>query len=63
MAARGSGNTPEDWRTDRWDTAAGATEFVWEAPSGDKPGQAGIKNIKPNDARFVQALVRPHGVA
>lgn len=54
--ARGSGNTPEEWRTDRWDTSAGATDFMWQAPDGDKPGQAGIKNVKPNDARFVQDL-------
>ena len=54
--ARGNGSTPDEWRTDRWETAAGATEFMWQAPSGDKPGQAGIKNVKPNDARFVQDL-------
>jgi len=54
--ARGSGNTPVEWRIDRWDTGAGVTEFLWQAPSGDVPGQAGIKNLKPNDARFAQDL-------
>src|SRR5437868_12617216 len=54
--ARGSGNAPEEWRTDKWDQSAGATEFMWKGPSGDQPGQAGIKNVKPNDARFVQDL-------
>ena len=54
--ARGGGNAPEEWRTDKWDQSAGATEFMWRAPSGDQPGQAGIKNAKPNDARFVQDL-------
>jgi hypothetical protein len=54
--ARGTGNTPEEWRTDRWDTSAGASEFMWQAPSGGQLAQAGIKNVKPNDARFVQDL-------
>src|SRR6185295_5277673 len=54
--SRGSGNTPTEWRTDRWDTSSGATEFTWKAPSGGAPGQVGIKNVKPNDARFVQDL-------
>jgi Gpi18-like mannosyltransferase/predicted membrane-bound dolichyl-phosphate-mannose-protein mannosyltransferase len=53
---RGSGNTPTEWRIDRWDTGTGVTEFLWQAPSGDTPGQAGIKSQKPNDARFVQDL-------
>ena len=54
--ARGGGNAPEEWRTDKWDQSAGATEFMWRAPNGDQPGQAGIKSVKPNDARFVQDL-------
>ncbi len=54
--ARGGGNAPEEWRTDKWDQSAGATEFMWRAPGGDQPGQAGIKSVKPNDARFVQDL-------
>ena len=52
--SKGTGNTPTDWRTDKWDTSAGATEFLWKAPAGGEPGQAGIQNVKPNDARFVQ---------
>jgi len=54
--ARGAGGLPAEWRTDRWDTGAGTTEFLWKGPSGGEPGQAGIKNLKPNDARFVQDL-------
>jgi Gpi18-like mannosyltransferase/predicted membrane-bound dolichyl-phosphate-mannose-protein mannosyltransferase len=52
--ARGNGSTPDEWRTDRWDTGAGATDFMWKPPAGGQPAQAGIKNTKPNDARFVQ---------
>ncbi len=51
---KGSGGTPSDWRIDRWDTNAGVTEFLWKGPAGSEPGQAGIRNTKPNDARFVQ---------
>ncbi len=54
--AQGSGGTPSEWRIDRWDTNAGTTEFLWKAPSGSEPGQAGIRNTKPNDARYVQDL-------
>ena len=52
--ARGNGSTPDEWRTDRWDTSSGATDFMWKPPAGGQPAQAGIKNTKPNDARFVQ---------
>ncbi|MEB2285664.1 MAG: hypothetical protein B6D46_08900 [Polyangiaceae bacterium UTPRO1] len=54
--AQGAGGTPADWRIDRWDTNAGTTEFLWRGPSGAEPGQAGIRNTKPNDARYVQDL-------
>ncbi len=54
--ARGAGGLPAEWRTDRWDTSAGATDFLWKAPADGEPGQAGIRNSKPNDARFVQDL-------
>lgn len=54
--AQGSGGTPAEWRIDRWDTGTGATEFLWKGPSGSDPGQAGIRNTKPNDARYVQDL-------
>ncbi len=52
--SQGSGGTPADWRIDRWDTNAGTTEFLWKGPSGSDLGMAGIRNSKPNDARFVQ---------
>lgn len=54
--SQGSGGTPSDWRIDRWDTNAGTTEFLWKAPAGGEPGQAGIRNTKPNDARYAQDL-------
>lgn len=54
--SEGSGGTPSEWRIDRWDTKPDVTEFLWKAPSGDQPGMAGIRNSKPNDARFVQDL-------
>src|SRR5688572_10194833 len=54
--AQGSGGTPAEWRIDRWDTNTGTTEFLWKGPSGSEPGQAGIRNTKPNDARYVQDL-------
>ena len=54
--ARGAGGLPAEWRTDRWDTAAGVTDFLWKAPADGEPGQAGIRSTKPNDARFVQDL-------
>src|SRR3954468_17529139 len=53
---RGSANAPTEWRTDKWDTSADATDFIWIAPENGQPGQASIHNKKPNDARFVQDL-------
>jgi len=52
--AQGTGTLPAEWRTDRWDTAADATKFLWQAPAEGQPGMAIIENVKPNDARFVQ---------
>lgn len=54
--AQGSGGMPAEWRTDRWDTKTGVTEFIWKAPANSEPGQAIIKNTGPNDSRFVQDL-------
>ena len=54
--SKGAGNTPTEWRTDKWDAAADATEFIWISPEKGEPGQASIHNKKPNDARFVQDL-------
>lgn len=54
--SQGAGGVPTEWRIDRWDTNAGVTEFFWKGRSGSEPGQAGIRNTKPNDARFVQDL-------
>src|SRR6185369_13372594 len=53
---RGSGNAPTEWRTDKWDTAPDATDFIWIGPEKGEPGQASIHNKKPNDSRFVQDL-------
>jgi Gpi18-like mannosyltransferase/predicted membrane-bound dolichyl-phosphate-mannose-protein mannosyltransferase len=54
--SHGTGSVPAEWRTDRWDTKAGVTDFLWLAPKGDQPGQVLIDSKKPNDARFVQDL-------
>ena len=52
--SQGAGTVPSEWRTDRWETGPEFTQFSWQAPSGDEPGQAIITSLKPNDARFVQ---------
>jgi len=57
--SQGSGGTPAEWRIDRWDTKPDVTEFLWKGPSGSEPGQAGIRNSKPNDAMVIIVALPP----
>lgn len=54
--SQGVGGVPAEWRIERWDATAGVTEVLWKGPRGSEPGQAGIQNTRPNDARLVQDL-------
>jgi hypothetical protein len=58
--ATGTGIAPDHWRTEAWINSPTAVQFQWIAPSGSTPGTAVVKNLKANDARWVQTItLRP----
>ncbi len=52
----GSGNQPDDWRTEAWVEKPGATAYRWIHPGPGHPGELEIENLQPNDARWMQTL-------
>lgn len=52
----GSGNQPDDWRTEAWVEKPGATVYRWIHPGHGHPGELEIDNLQPNDARWIQTL-------
>jgi hypothetical protein len=58
--AKGSGASPDHWRSESWDQAPDVSTYVWKHPDGGNPGELQISNLKPNDARWMQSLsLRP----
>ncbi len=52
---KGGGNSPDAWQTQAWQEGPEYSTYVWNHQEG-KPGELSVTNIKPNDARWVQAL-------
>ncbi len=53
--SQGSASAPQAWRPDAWLNSPRASSFQWTA-AGGKPAELTIRNLKPNDARWVQTL-------
>jgi hypothetical protein len=51
-----AGSTPGEWRIDAWVNSPDALSHGWVAARADSPGQVWLRNLKPNDSRFVQTL-------
>ncbi len=52
---KGTGDSPDHWENEGWQTAAGVTSFTWNH-SGAAPAELEVSNLKPNDARWFQKL-------
>ncbi len=54
--SKGSGGSPEGWRTESWVNRP-TTTYTWIKPTDSQSGQVVITSTGPNDARWTQSLV------
>jgi hypothetical protein len=59
--SRGSGNQPDDWRTEAWINEPSAVTFNWTHPPNGGPGELEVDALKPDDARWMQSLTLKPG--
>jgi hypothetical protein len=59
--AKGSGEQPDDWRTEAWVNGPDAFHYTWTHPENGVPGQLEIDALRPNDARWMQSLTLSPG--
>jgi len=59
--AKGSGEQPDDWRTEAWVNEPDAFQYTWMHPTDGNPGQLVVNALKPNDARWMQSLTLAPG--
>ena len=59
--AKGSGEQPDDWRTEAWVNEPDAFQYTWTHPTDSAPGQLMVNALKPNDARWMQSLTLSPG--
>jgi dolichyl-phosphate-mannose-protein mannosyltransferase len=59
--AKGSGEQPDDWRTEAWVNEPDAFQYTWTHPTDSAPGQLVVNALKPNDARWMQSLTLSPG--
>jgi len=57
----GSGNSPDNWRSEAWISAPEAFQYRWVAPSVGQPGGLIVNNLRPNDARWMQTMALAPG--
>lgn len=53
--ARGSGKSPDHWRTGGWNESPSVTQYDWLHQSGGAP-ELTVTSLQPNDARWLQSL-------
>lgn len=53
--ARGSGKSPDHWRTGGWNEAPTVTSYDWLHSAGSEP-ELVVDNLQANDARWLQTL-------
>ncbi len=58
--AKGAGNVPDHWRTGGWLEGPDAASYQWSHPPNG-PGEIEVRNLKPNDARYIQTLTLSEG--
>lgn len=58
----GSGNSPDDWRTEAWINEPAAVDFKWTRPSAGGLGELEVNAKKADDARWMQSLSLGPGI-
>ncbi len=59
--SKGSGEQPDDWRTEAWVNDPTAFHYTWMHPQNGNPGMLEVDALKPNDARWMQSLTLSPG--
>lgn len=59
--SKGSGEQPDNWRTEAWVQGPDAFQYHWIHPSKGEPGQLEVDALKPDDARWMQSLTLSPG--
>jgi len=52
---KGAGDAPDHWRSEGWEQKGDVTSYAWLHPLG-QPAEMEVNNVKPNDARWMQAV-------
>ena len=52
----GSGDQPDDWRTEAWINKPESFETHWKSPSPPAEGELEVNNLEANDGRWMQSL-------
>jgi len=52
----GSGNSPDNWRTEAWINSPEAVQYRWIPPANGQPGGLEVINRQPDDARWMQTM-------
>jgi hypothetical protein len=58
--AKGSGTSPDDWRSQAWNNGPD-TQYQWIAPIAGQPGQLEVSSKVANDARWMQSIALTAG--
>lgn len=53
--SKGSGGSPDDWRTEAWINEPSACEFKWTRPAAGGAGELEVNAKKADDARWMQS--------
>ncbi len=57
----GSGDQPDDWRTEAWVESPSAVAYRWTPPVPGGQGMVEIENLQANDARWQQTIALAPG--
>ena len=52
----GSGNQPDDWRTQAWIDGPNAAAYRWTPPAAGGQGVLEVENLQANDSRWLQTI-------
>lgn len=60
--SKGSGNSPDDWRTEAWINEPAAVDFKWTRPPAGGPGELEVNARQADDARWMQSMSLGPGI-
>jgi hypothetical protein len=58
---KGSGDSPDDWRTEGWIEKPTTTTYEWHHAEAGKPAELVVNSTEANDARWMQSMTLEEG--